>query len=175
MDSQIGSILFQVALLVTGLLIRSLIEENLVEELGQRLNEEFNMGAGVAFSRAVDLAQVVCWLANGHVWARSIAVFCITRQLSVNVYLGYLELLWNHWTRGLQQLRVAAKSRSNCGRRPLVPTLLLSSKLPSVLSEPGSQRPGKVSKCQFGNLGPSETSGGTIWKDTEKLVIPVKL
>ena len=60
MDSQIGSILFQVALLVTGLLIRSLIEENLVEELGQRLNEEFNMGVGVAFSRAVDLAQVVC-------------------------------------------------------------------------------------------------------------------
>ena len=58
MDSRIGSILFQVALLVAGLLMRSLIEENLVEELGQRLNEEFNMGAGVAFSRAVDLAQV---------------------------------------------------------------------------------------------------------------------
>jgi len=55
-----------VVLFVAGLLVRSLIEENLVEELGQRLNEEFNMGAGVAFSRAVDLAQVVCWLANGH-------------------------------------------------------------------------------------------------------------
>ena len=60
MDSQIGSILFQVALLLAGLLMRSLMEESLVEELGQRLNEEFNMGAGVAFSRAVDLAQVVC-------------------------------------------------------------------------------------------------------------------
>ena len=60
MDSQVGSILSQVALLVTGLLIRSLIKENLVEELGQRLNKEFNMGAAVAFSRAVDLAQVVC-------------------------------------------------------------------------------------------------------------------
>ena len=60
MDSRIGTILFQVALLVTGLLMRSLIEENLVEELGQRLNEEFNMATGVAFSRAVDLAQVVC-------------------------------------------------------------------------------------------------------------------
>ena len=41
-----------------GLLIRSLIEDSLVEELEDRLKGEFNMAGGEAFSRAVDLAQV---------------------------------------------------------------------------------------------------------------------
>ena len=41
-----------------GLLIRSLIEDSLVEELEDRLKVEFNMAGGEAFSRAVDLAQV---------------------------------------------------------------------------------------------------------------------
>ena len=48
----------QGALVVVGLLIRSLIEESLVEELEDRLKVEFNMAGGEAFSRAVDLAQV---------------------------------------------------------------------------------------------------------------------
>ena len=41
-----------------GLLIRSLIEDSLVEELDDRLKGEFNMAGGEAFSRALDLAQV---------------------------------------------------------------------------------------------------------------------
>ena len=50
-----------------GLLIRSLIENSLAEELEDRLRVEFNTAGGEAFSRAVDLAQVTwsCCGING--------------------------------------------------------------------------------------------------------------
>ena len=52
------NICFKGALVVMGLLIRSLIEDSLVGELVGRLKEEFNAGGGEAFTRAIDLAQV---------------------------------------------------------------------------------------------------------------------
>ena len=47
------NICFKGALVVMGLLIRSLMEASLVGELVGRLKEEFNAGGGEAFTRAI--------------------------------------------------------------------------------------------------------------------------